>query len=409
MKKTHALTRWGVLFAGFLLALMGGFSYAWGIFVLPMEREFNWKKAEAILPFTVFMVTFAFTMAPAGRLQDKIGPGKVSSIGAVLFFVAYSSAALVYQFPYSWWLVLTYGIIGGTACSLIYACVAPPARKWFPDKPGFAISLSVMGFGLAATIAAPLKADYLIPTHGIYGTFFIIAIITLAVCLFAAWIIKNPPEGWVPPGWEPDKNTANTTLIRQESTPGEVLRSPVFWGIWSIFALVISGGFIAIGFIPAYGEQIIGLTPVEAAFAISIFAAFNGLGRPLAGFLGDRFGVLWVMIVTYFIQATTFIFFHVLATTLPTFYIASALLGWGFAVTMALFPVLTSINFGIRNLGVNYGLVFTAFGVGALAPTMGVWMLDITGRYDPIFIFVGILTGLGLVLCVILKKKYVLL
>ncbi len=91
---------------------------------------------------------------------------------------------------------------------------------------------------------------------------------------------------------------------------------------------------------------------------------------------------------------------------MPTLYIAAAFLGWGFAVTLALFPTLTSICFGTRHLGVNYGLVFTAFGVGALAPSIGSWMFDITGSYTPAFVSAGVLAGIASVLCVVLKKKH---
>lgn len=404
----HLMIRWRIPFAGFLLALMGGISYAWGVFVNPMKERFGWTTAEATLPFTVFMMVFALIMIPAGRFQDRIGPRKVSAVGAMLFFVAYSLASLVGTFPYSHWLIFTYGIIGGTACALTYACVAPPARKWFPDKPGLAISFGVMGFGLAALVFAPLKADYLIPDHGIEKTFFIIAVITSVVCFFAAWLIQNPPDGWNPPGWEHGKGTSKTTRVRQESTPREVIKSSIFWLIWVIFALVITGGFIALGLIPAYGEQIVGLTPVEAAIAISIFAGFNGFGRPLAGYLSDRFGVMWVMIVTYLIQATTLLFFHAFAVTLWTLYIAAALLGWGYAVILALFPTLTSICFGTKHMGVNYGLVFTAFGIGALASAGGSWIHDITGTFTPAFVSAGIMAGVAAVLCILLKKRYAL-
>ncbi|MBS4061526.1 MAG: OFA family MFS transporter [Bacteroidetes bacterium] len=406
-EKTYTVTRWGILFAGFMLTLMGGIAYAWGVFVTPMMEDFGWTKAEAILPFTVYLLVFALLMAPAGKIQDRIGPRKVACTGAILFFIAYGLASLVDRFPYSWWLILTYGIIGGTACGLTYACVAPPARKWFPDKPGFAISLSVMGFGLAALVAAPLKADYLIPVHGICRTFLIIAIITSVVCLFSALLLRNPPKGWSPPGWN-DKKAKMTTTIRQESTPSEVLRSPVFWLIWLTFALVIAGGFVSLALIPSYGEHIVGLTPVEAALAISFYAAVNGFGRPIAGFLGDRFGYLWVMIGTYIMHTATLLSFHIFAVTMPSLYIAAVFLGWAFAVTLALFPALTSLCFGSKHMGANYGLVFTAFGVGSLAPTVSSWIVSATESFTPAFVFGGILAGIGLFICVVLKKKHMI-
>lgn len=397
--------RWIILFAGFLLTFMGGFSYAWGSFVIPLMSSFNWTKSEATLPFTIFMITFALVMFPAGRLQDIHGPRKVSAAGAVLFIIAYGLASLVILIPYPWWLQVTYGIIGGIACGLTYACAAPPARKWFPDKPGFAISLAIMGFGLAAVFAAPYKAGFLIPTYGIYGTLLIIGIATLVISLLAALLMKNPPLDWKPPTWK--ASAAKTArFAAHEATPGELVKSPIFWTSWVTFALVIAGGLMCIPIIPAYGELIIKLSPVEAAGATAVFAGFNGFGRPVAGYLSDRFGIVWVMIITYVIQSLILILFNIVAVNLLMLYISAALLGWGFAVTLALFPTLSAYYFGIKHFGVNYGLLFTAFGVGALAPSMGAAIFDATGSYTHAFVTAGIMAAVGFVLCVILKTRY---
>lgn len=396
--------RWTIPFAGFLLAFMGGFSYAWGSFVVPLVSDLGWTTSEATMPFTIFMVVFALFMFPAGRLQDIYGPQIVSAIGAVLFMIAYGLASMVYTFPYPWWLQITYGILGGIACGLTYACVAPPARKWFPDKPGFAISAAVMGFGLAAVFAAPLKAEHIIPAFGINGTLIIIGVLTLIVCIGAALLIKNPPIGWIPQGWQPKASQSTKTQI--EATPKDLIKSPVFWTSWMTFALVIAGGLMCIPIFPTYGELVIGLTALEAAGAIAIFASFNGFGRPFAGFLSDKYGIVRVMIVSYIIQTLTLLLFSTFAVSLITLYISAALLGWGFAVTLALFPALAASCFGTKHLGVNYGLLFTAFGVGALAPSMGAAIFDATGSYTPAFITAGIMAGLGLLLCLVLKYKY---
>ena len=163
---------------------------------------------------------------------------------------------------------------------------------------------------------------------------------------------------------------------------------------------------MSIPLIPIFGELVAGLTSVEAAGAIAIFAAFNGFGRPVAGFLADRFGTVWVMIVTYMVQAAALISFPFFAVTLPTLYISAALVGWGFAVSLALFPALTASCFDTKHLGVNYGMVFTAFGVGALAPAAGAGMYDITGSFAPAFFSGAIMAVVGLVLCIALKEKY---
>lgn len=401
--------RWSVPFGGFLLALMGGASYSWGVFILPLMEKYGWTKAQATLPFTVFMVVFAIVMVPAGRFQDKAGPRKAAMFGSGLFFLAYGLASLIDRIPYLWWLVITYGIIGGTACGLTYASVAPPVRKWFPDKPGLAVSFAVMGFGLSALLFAPLKVDYLIPFFEINGTFLILAVMTSAFSLFGAWLVKNPPDGWRPLSKNSGSKMSNRkVIVRGEHTPREMLKSPEFWFIWTTFALVIAGGFISLGLISSYGQKILGLIPIEAAIATSIFAGFNGFGRPVAGYLGDKFGVVWVMLIIYIIQAMTLIFFPTFVVDHLSLYIAAAFLGWGFAVTLALFPTLTSICFGTKHLGTNYGLVFTAFGIGAIAPVVGSWLFDVTGSFTPAFISAGIMTAIGVILSVVLKKKYAL-
>lgn len=406
MGKMYVITRWSIPFAGFLLAFMAGLAYAWGAFVVPIVDRFGWTTAEAALPFTIFFVVFALVMVPAGRFQDVVGPRKTAAIGTLLFILAYGLAALVDRFPYPWWLMATYGVIGGVGAGTIYACVVPPVRKWFPDRPAFAISCAVMGVGLAGVIVAPLKAEHFIPVYGIEGTLLIIGAATLVVSLFAAWLIRNPPDGWEPSGWNRDKEAKQTKIISHESTPRDLIRSPVFWIMWLTFGMVIAGGMMCAAIIPAFGELILRLTAVEAAGAIAVFAGFNGFGRPIAGLLGDRFGVMWVMIITYAIQAITLLSFHLFAVDLLTLYIAAALVGWGLAVTLAVFPALTASYFGTKHLGVNYGMVFTALAFGALMPTVSAAIYDATGSFAPAFISAGVMAGIGSILCVALKKKY---
>lgn len=395
----HAPPRWRIVLAGFLLALMGGTSYAWGVLVLPLMDRFGWTKAEAVLPLTVFLVVFALTMVPAGALQDRLGPRAVATAGALLFFVAYALAALVGWSGSPWWLVTSYGLLGGAACGLTYACIAPPVRKWYPDRPALAVSTAVMGFGLAALVVAPVKSEYLIVVHGIEGTFVAIGVATLLVSLAAARMLRNPPPGWSPPG-----TPAAAAAPAADLSPAQIWRTARFWQVWLAFASVISGGLLAIALLPAYG-QAIGLDSVQAALAISVFAAFNGFGRPLGGWLADRYGVLPVMRATYVVQAVVLLAFAWLVRDPLALYVAAALLGWGFAVTLGLFPVLTAAQFGMRHFGANYGLVFTAFGAGAMAPLWTAWLHDVTGSLGVAFTAAGVLAALGLGLCAALRQR----
>lgn len=402
----YVLSRWSIPLAGFLFTLMVGTAYAWSAFINPMGERFGWTKMETNIPFLIFIFMSSIMTIPAGRLQDKIGPRKTGLFAALLFAISYTLASRVGDFPYTWWLIVTYGLIGGTAGGIAYACAIPPSRKWLPDFPGLAIALSVTGMGLSAVVWAPLKAKILIPDFGIENTFLIIAAITTSVSLFASWLTRNPPEGWTPEGWTSSQSKVKTTHLTHEATPLEMLKNPIFWFIWTVFTLILFGGFVCLTLILPYGKQVVELAPVDAAFALSIFAFFNGLGRPLAGFLGDKFGVLTVLVITYTLQTATFFLFPVIAVNQGVLYLCSGFLGWGFAASMALFPNLTAQTFGTKNLGVNYGIVYTAFGTGAIASIVGSWLYDTTGSYTPAFVTGGVLAFIGLVLTIVLKKKY---
>ncbi len=402
INKKFKRERWVVLFGGFLLSLMGGMSYAWGSFVLPLVRDWGWTTAQANMPFTVMIIVFSIAMIPAGWLQDKYGPRIVAAVGAVLFLVGYSLAALMRFYTNPLWLTLTYGVGVGIACGLTYSTIAPTARKWFADRPGFAVSIAVMGFGLAAVVFAPLKKG-MISYFGVDGTLFVIGIIVAVVAFIGARLVKNPPEDWSPPS---TKKSDNKKVEKVNVTPREFIKTPRFYMLWLALASVIGGGLTAIGLLTAYGELELQLAPAFAALAVSFYSLANGLGRPVMGWLADRWGTIKVMIGVYTIQAVVFIIFPWAATTPLRLFVCSLLLGLGYASTFALFPVLVAAASGTKHLGVNYGLVFSAFGLGAITSLIGSWLLDVTGSFNSAFLLAGFATVFGLILLIILHEKF---
>jgi len=397
--------RFSIVFAGFLLSFLAGVAYAWGPMVVPLVERFDWTTAEAAFPFTIFFLVFAIIMVPAGRLQDTIGPQKTCLLGAVFILLGFGGSALVGRFPYPWWLLLTYGFTGGIGAGTIYACVAPPVRKWFPDRPAFAISCAVMGVGLAGTVVAPVKARHLIPVYGIEGTLLLIAAIGFAMCLVAAWLIRNPADA-ANSGRKTEQNRKQPATTAADTSPVELLRKPLFWIMWLAFGVVIAGGMLCAALIPPFGKLVMGLSATEAATAVAVFSGFNGFGRPFAGYLSDRYGTVLVMTVSFMIQAVTLLLFNVVAVNVVSLYMAAALVGWGLAVVLATFPALTAAAFGTKHLGMNYGLVFTGLAFGAFMPAAGAAIYDATGSFTPAFLIAGALATVGVALCLILKHKY---
>jgi len=259
-----------------------------------------------------------------------------------------------------------------------------------------------MGFGLAAVVFAPLKRS-MIDQWGVDGTLLVLSALVGAVALVGARLIKNPPDGYSAPDRKTAAGRPAAAAVVEDVPPKRFVRTPVFYLLWVALAMVIGGGLTAIGLITAYGEIELNLAPAVAATAISAYALVNGLGRPVAGYLSDRIGTLRVMTIVYSLQAVVFFALPRIAANLPLLILCSLLLGLGYATTFALFPVLVAARFGTRYLGMNYGLVFSAFGMGAVTSLVGSWLLDTTGSFTPAFTLASGTTVAGLVLLVILR------
>lgn len=398
--------RWTVVLGGFLVSMMGGLSYSWGVFVEPLGSHFGWSKFITMLPLSVFMIVFSITMLPAGKLQEKYGTQRLIIIGAFLFLLANSLSAFLHVVNHPIWLIITYGVLGGTACGLTYSCVAPSIRRWYPDYPGLAVSLGVMGFGLASFIFAPLKARYIIPSFGIDGTFLWIAVVTYVVTLIASRLVVFPTDQWHMHIFGAMHLPDATGMVRANLPPKQMLHTSLFWMMWLSFLFSIYGSLLIIGILPSFGYEVIGLTVSRASIPISFFALTNGLSRPLSGYISDKLGVPTVLGVVFFFQACVFLLFPFLISSFSTLLIASTMLGFGIGASLALYPVLTSECFGVEHMGVNYGLLFTAYGFGAFAIQGGAYLRDITGSYTLSLLIAGVLSMISAVIIFILRKKY---
>lgn len=397
--------RWKVVLGGFLLALMGGLSYSWGVFVEPLKELFGWSKMVSTMPLSMFMLIFAAVMIPAGRLQERIGVKMQIRIGAVLFLAAYFLSALIKICPFKWWLLLSQGLIGGTACGLTYSCVAPSIRRWYPDHPGLAVSMGVMGFGLASFFFAPIKAQFTIPKLGLDGTFIILGLITFSVTWVASNLVKYPPD-WYMHLFGADHMAGTDSTVLANIRPLQMLRKRLFWLTWASFLMVIYGSQLIIGILPSYGHSVAKLSPATASIPISIFALVNGLSRPVAGFISDRIGALKLMVWIYLAQSVVFLIFPFYIKDLLSLSIASFVLGTGIAATLALYPVLTSEFFGVEHLGMNYGIIFSAYGFGAIAIQAGTYLHDKTGSYTPALMIAGVSSLTGTLLLWLIHRKY---
>src|SRR5438045_1963056 len=176
-----------------------GSLYAWSVFVLPLEKEFGWTRAQTSWVFTIAIVCFALSFVAAGRLQDIKGPRLPAAIGGALvgggFLLASRTSSLAA-------LYIAFGVIVGIGNGFGYATPIPVASKWFPDRRGLVVGLMVGGYGAGSAIFGPL-ATALIGSVGWRATFQILGILFFAMGMIGTWLLKNPPAGYQRAGWKP--------------------------------------------------------------------------------------------------------------------------------------------------------------------------------------------------------------
>ncbi len=386
--------------AGFVITLTLGTLYAWGVFVPTLQQFFEASRAQIMVPFSVASIVFALGMVPAGRLQDKKGPKFVSVTGGIIAGLGYILSSTAANL---WELTIYFGVIGGIGIALGYSGAVAGGIKWFPDLKGTATGILVGGFGLGALVFGPIAHTLLGQigwryTFLILGSFFAVIIVAIS-----ALVLKNPPAGWKPEGWDPVKlkslRTAEYTGI--DFTMTDTVKTPEFIGMWLHYFLIISGGFAIITHIGPFSIDFMGFTPAVATGLIMTFSLLNFSGRLILGPLSDRIGRIntftligTIMSVAVFIFAIVhFAGIHLLA------YIIVVLGGIAFGGYLALSPAMVADVWGLKNIGVNYGAMFTAWGIaGIYGPFFAGRIFDVFGSYDIAFIVFTIQSIVGVLI-----------
>lgn len=384
---------WIVVFAGIGINLAFGILYAWSIFGAALSEEFGWSKSQASLPYTVAIISFALMMVPAGRLQDKIGPRWVATIGGLLIGTGCILSSFMPTLP---GLIFSFGILAGSGIGLGYASTTPAAVKWFaPEKKGLITGLVVGGFGLASIYIAPLS-KYLLHEYGVFNSFRILGIFFLFVTLPLAQFINNPKTPVV------STNTAKVAVA--DLTWKDMLKTKEFYQLWIMFFVGATGGLMIIGHLKTIAKLQLG---GDAGFALVALAAIaNALGRPAAGVISDRLGRGKTMTILYILQACVlFVFgtFNSFATVLA----GAMVMYFAYGSMLAVYPSACGDNYGTKNLGMNYGILFSAWGAGGVAgPMIGGYIADSTGSYSLAFTIAGVMLLFAAVIGFIYKPYH---
>ncbi|MGC2108306.1 MAG: OFA family MFS transporter [Candidatus Korobacteraceae bacterium] len=391
---SSGLNRWWRVFGGLMMNLALGTLYAWSVFVAPLEKEFGWKRADTSMVFTIAVVVFALTFIVAGRLQDKFGPFWVSLTGAILVSLGFFLCAFTNSLTY---LYICFGVIGGLGNGFGYATPIPVMAKWFPDKRGLAIGLAVGGYGAGSALFGPLANLYLIPTYGVHTTFKILGAIFLVMTLIGAFLLKNPPAGYKPAGWTPASATAKSSATTLEFTPGEVLATPTFWFMWIAYALGTSAGLMVISQLVPFAKSVHISSAALQTMTLLVGAFGNASGRILSGWMSDALGRLNVLRLMIAISMVSMPLLYLAGANVSLLYVMVFIVYWCYGTQLSVNAAATADFFGAKNAGMNYGMLFTAWGVaGVIGPRIGGVLFDKYKNYQMAFYTAAVLAAVAL-------------
>lgn len=391
--------RWFLIPLGMSVLLCLGTVYSWSIFRKPLEALLNIGATESLLPFTVVLVFYAGLMPITGFYIDRVGTRKIVAIGGLIVGAGYILSSFASNILM---LTLTYGVIAGTGVGIAYGVPMVVSARWFPDRKGLAVGLTIVGFGLSPLVTAPL-ARSLMDAYGIRPTLLILGIIFTLIILLISLTLKLPPKDWRPRGGTVSQAIQIQSLINRP----DMLQTRAFYGLWICYMIGTLVGLSAIGISSPVAQEIIELDPILAASSVSLFAVFNGLSRPLFGWLADRFQPKYAAVLTYvLILIASILMLNARSGQVATYLISFCLFWFCLGGWLALAPAATLTLFKPENYAKNYGIVFTAYGVGALCGTLVAGRIrDLFGTYSYAFYPTVFLAVIGIIVALFTLKR----
>lgn len=375
---------WQLVFGIICMASVANLQYGWTLFVLPIQHQWGWSKAEIQVAFSIFILLETWLVPFEGAIVDRIGPRWMVLAGGICTFLAWfinsraSSLGMLYLG----------GAIAGIAGGAVYGTCVGNALKWFPDKRGLCGGLTAAGFGAGAAITiAPIRA--MIESSGYQHTFLVFAIIYGVIIVVVSNFIKAPLAS--------DTVPMAKIKVAQGSVdvpPSQALRSPIFWTMYLMFFLVAAGGLMSTAQLAPIAKErgisdamvvIFGMSTPAIVAALTAHNITNGLGRPLNGWISDHIGRANMMGISFGIEALCLAAFGFFGTTAVSFIITDALVFLFWGDIFSLFAATVGDAFGRKYVTVNYGIMYTAKGAASLLVPLGNLLTQTTGNWHIVY------------------------
>lgn len=399
------LGRWGFVIVGMLMNLCLGSVYAWSVFRKPLAEVFSKDGSpitamQTLWPFMLFLLFFTIVMPISGKLVQRHSPKILAMAGSTIVgtgWILSSYATSIYE------IFAAYGVLAGVGVGIVYGLPLAVVARWFPDRKGLAVGVTVLGFGLSALVMAPL-AQELIQSYGVLLAFKFLGILFLIILILLSNFLRFPPEAWRPAS----AHNAQAPVVQENVTTRQMFTSKAGIGLWLCFLFGSVAGLMAIGISSSVGVELIKLDTATSTALVSLFAVFNGGGRPLFGWLTDkirphRAAALSLGLV---VMASVLMLFFADEGSVAIYVICFCAFWLGLGSWLAIAPTATLTFFGAKNYALNYGWMFSAYGIGAIiAGLIAGNAKDIFGSYLYAFGISGLLAAVGIVLALTLMRN----
>lgn len=398
---------WIVTIAGTCALLSLGVLYAWSVLKANIPDAWNWADSQKSLPYSTACVIFSLATILGAKLLGKYGPRVVVTAGGVLAGLG----MIIPSFSTSPWVyTLAFGLLIGTGIGFVYSTASPTALKWFPgSKTGLISGIVVAGFGMGSAWVAPL-ARTTISLIGLQATMLYFGLGMAALVIILAQFMRFPPAGYVPVETGAKKSAAK--IASKDFSTKEVVRTWQFYLIWIAFAFGSGAGLMVIGNLASIVKDQIGLVAFSA-IAVSALAIGNGAGRVLYGLLSDKIGrrnvmliafifqAVLIFVLTYFVKGSSYV-------NVPVLMAFVALIGANYGANLAVFPAMTKDYYGSKNFAMNYGIVYTAWGLGGfMLSQIAGSIRDTTGNFNQAYLLAAVMLIIAAILMGILKSPQI--
>jgi MFS transporter, OFA family, oxalate/formate antiporter len=345
------------------MASVANLQYGWTLFVNPIDAKFHWGRPAIQVAFTLFVLIETWLVPVEGYLVDRFGPRPVVIAGGILVAIAW----MINSVADSLALLYFAAAIGGIGCGSVYGTCVGNALKWFPGRRGLAAGITAAGFGAGAA-ATIIPISNMIATDGYQHAFLFFGILQgLIVVVMAFGLLAAPPQLVAA---APRPNQAARSF-----TPTQVLRTPVFYVLYLMFVLVASGGLMMAASIAPIAKDLkidkipvalLGMAMPALTFAIFLNRIFDGVGRPLFGWVSDQIGRENTMAIAFVIGAGALFTLSQGGSNPVLFVLVTALYFGVFGEIYSLFPATQGDTFGAKYAAANAGMLYTAKGMGSL-------------------------------------------